>query len=76
MAKQYNNYSIDECVKTVAPLVARGATFYMKFTCAKCWSRQICDEPNQFFELATCERCGHTSDIKKDGCNYALGINV
>ena len=77
MTQVYRNYTIDECIETVGPLVLeRGATFYMKFTCAKCWSRQTCEEPNKFFEVARCERCGHFTDIKVTGCNYALSLPI
>lgn len=75
MTQAYRNYTIDECIDGVAPLVLyRGATFWMKFTCAKCWSRQTCEEPNKFFEIARCERCGHFTDIKITGCNYLLSM--
>jgi hypothetical protein len=76
-AQVFNNYTIDECLETVVPLIIeRGATFYMKFTCAKCWSRQTCEEPNKFFEIARCERCGHFTDIRTTGCNYALSLPI
>lgn len=77
MAEKFNNYTIDECLDKLMPYLERGAAnFWMKFTCANCWSRQTCEEPNKFFEIAKCGRCGHFTDIKKDGCNYLLHLKV
>lgn len=48
--------------------------FWQKFTCEKCWSRNLMDQPNVLFELGHCQHCGHFTDLKRDGCNYALQI--
>jgi transcription elongation factor Elf1 len=73
---EYNDYPIEECAATAAPYVARGATFFQKFTCARCGSRQTCDEPNKFFKTAACEACGHVTDIARQGCNYMLAFDI
>lgn len=70
----YNDYPIEECIKTVAPLVARGAVFHQKFTCDECGSRQTMETSNLFFKTGKCEACGAITDIAAKGCNYMLKI--
>lgn len=54
--------------------VAHGRDIYQKFTCAKCGSRQMIEEPNRLYERATCEECKYETNIKEKGCNYMLII--
>jgi hypothetical protein len=67
------NYPIEECLAKVESLMRLGGiTFHQKWTCQKCRLRQTMTEPNKFFEVGICEKCGHVSDITKTGCNYLL----
>jgi DNA-directed RNA polymerase subunit RPC12/RpoP len=61
-----------ECVRDAFPLMIKGAKIYQQFNCAKCGAKQTMDEANKFFETGRCEECGHITDIKHDGCNYAV----
>jgi len=67
---QFKNYPLQECVNAGVALMMKGWTIHQKFSCEACGSRQTIARPNMFYELGTCEACGHTSDIKKAGCNY------
>jgi len=49
-----------------------GHEIHQQFNCANCGAKQTMEEPNKFFALGTCERCGHETNIEKDGCNYML----
>jgi hypothetical protein len=69
---KYNDYPWDEIVKAVNQHIANGATIYQKFSCEKCGQRLTMDVPNILFYEGTCDRCGHTTDIRKRGCNYLL----
>lgn len=43
---------------------------YQKFTCQKCLSRQIIDEPNKFYTQGQCQECNHISELRVQGCGY------
>lgn len=32
------------------------------------------EEPNILYKAGTCDKCGHVTDIEKQGCNYMLHI--
>jgi hypothetical protein len=33
------------------------------------------ETPNKFFKQGTCDHCGRTTDIVKNGCNFLLIAN-
>jgi len=66
------DYPLQECAKAADRLVKAGATVYQKFTCQNCKARQTIDEPNRFYMSASCQECGHVTDITKSGCNYMV----
>ena len=68
----YNDYPIEECAATLEPLVAKGCTFYQKWTCEKCGERVTGNNPNALYTEGHHEECGHTTDLKRTGCNYML----
>jgi predicted nucleic acid-binding Zn ribbon protein len=45
---------------------------YQQFNCAACGTKQTMDQPNTLFTHGKCEECGAVSDLKRDGCNYAV----
>lgn len=79
MTKQFRNYTLAECdqkLQGYLPEILAGyMTFWQKFTCAKCFARIQVETPNTLFELGHCQECGHYTDLKKDGCNYAVLIS-
>ena len=48
-------------------ILANGATFHGKFTCAHCGARQRFEKPNILFTKGVCEECGETSELDKWG---------
>lgn len=68
----YNDYPIEECVKTADRLIAKGAKVFQKWTCAHCGARETMNEPNVFFKSGKCEDCGKLTNIEKRGCNYLV----
>jgi hypothetical protein len=70
----YKNYSLDECARGVAALKRQkpNATFFQKWTCAKCGDRVTGNTPDKLFTQGHHEDCGHITDITKTGCNYAV----
>lgn len=65
------DHPIEECKATATKKVTEGWTFYQKWTCEKCGSREVQKTPNVFFPFGEC-KCGHVTDIGARGCNYAL----
>lgn len=59
---------------TMKALVGKDARaiVYQQFNCAGCGAKQTMDDPNTLYESGTCEECGAVTDIKRDGCNYAV----
>jgi hypothetical protein len=49
-----------------------GGTFYLKFTCLHCGSRQTIEEPNSFYPSGRCEECNGVSDFKSPAINLGL----
>lgn len=71
-----SDYPFDEIVEAVERHAQNGFNCYQKFTCEKCGERLTMDIPNMLFERGTCDKCGHISDIRKNGCNYLLHAAV
>lgn len=61
-----------DAIKEANKMILQGYIIYQKFTCANCKARQVIDEPNRFYENATCEECKHETSIKTHGCNFML----
>ena len=70
MAPVYKNYPVVEILKAWERLIPQGWVLFQKFSCEKCMQRLEIDEPNKFYTVATCDKCGHFTDIAKTGCNY------
>ena len=76
----YKNFPLDECARGVAAIMRErpGSAFYQKWTCGKCGERVTGGTPNKLFtqghheEKADGSWCGHVTDIRKTGCNYAV----
>lgn len=71
-----NNYPFDEIAKAVEDQANKGNYCFQKFTCANCGQRLTMEEPNVLYTTGTCDKCGHLTNIKEDGCNYMLHIPV
>ena len=62
----------DEIIASAHEQLAKGHTVFQQFNCEKCGQKLTMDEPNKFHETGTCDRCGHLTDIKKNGMNFAV----
>ena len=54
----------------------QGFKVFQQFNCMYCGAKQTMEVPNTFYERGTCERCGSTTDIVKDGMNYMATIGI
>jgi hypothetical protein len=45
---------------------------FQQFVCAHCLTKQTMPDPNVLYTHGKCEECQHVTDIKKNGCNYAV----
>jgi hypothetical protein len=45
-----------------------------RFRDARPRKRVTSNKPNVFFQQATCDDCGHTTDPRITGCNYVVMI--
>jgi predicted RNA-binding Zn-ribbon protein involved in translation (DUF1610 family) len=70
--KRPEDFPFDEIAATMPKRIKAGYDFYQKFTCSACGQRLTMPEKNQLFEKGTCDKCGHITDIKAQGCNYLL----
>ena len=76
MATKYNDYPLSEIAEAVERLAGKGWECYQKFTCEKCGERLTMEPANTLYTSGKCDKCGHLTDIKKNGCNYlAVGRN-
>lgn len=69
-----NDHPFEEIVPAVEEQIKKGNSFYQKWTCAHCGSRQTMSNPNLLYEIGKCENCNLITDIKFQGCNYLLLI--
>ena len=76
--KTYKNFPLEECAYGVARLKEQNptATFFQKWTCEKCGDRVTGNEPDKLFTHGHHEECGHITDIRKTGCNWAAHFVV
>lgn len=69
---EVSDHPFDDIIKSVTEQIALGNLCYQKFTCAKCKNRLTIEEPNKFYTNGSCDKCGHITDIKAQGCNFML----
>lgn len=66
------DHPFDEVYRTALDVFDRGGSFYQKFTCGQCGSRQTMSTVNQFFTRGRCEECEYITDITLTGCNLLV----
>ena len=48
-----------------------GIDVHQRFICEACGNDTLgIEEPNTFYKYGQCDRCGHTTDLEKTGCNF------
>lgn len=67
-----SDHPFREVIAAVEEHIANGALCFQKFTCAGCGARLGIDEPNRFYTHASCDKCGHLTDLIERGCGYLL----
>lgn len=70
--KKAVDFPFDEVIQKANKSVCDGHAVFQKFTCENCSNRLTIEEPNRFYETATCDKCHHETNIKERGCNYVL----
>jgi hypothetical protein len=70
MTTKYTNYPLHEILTEADRLIGEGWMLFQKFSCDKCMARLTMDAPNTFWTEASCDKCGHVTNIMKTGCNY------
>jgi hypothetical protein len=69
MKIKYNDYPIEECIRTVnKDFIPKGIDVHQKWTCKHCGARQAMEEKNTFNRAGRCGECGKVTIITK--CNY------
>lgn len=66
------DFPLDEIAQAVQEHIDNGCLIFQKFTCAGCGQRLVIDIPNRLYTSGNCDKCGHVTDIQKQGCNYML----
>lgn len=65
-------YPFDDVLKQADEAIEKGGTAYQQFTCKGCSNKLTMDVPNTFYTSGQCDKCGHITDIKADGCNLMV----
>lgn len=57
-------------------LIAAGERVHMKYTCQKCRTRWMLEQPNVFPTYQRCDdrACNHLTNVEQQGCNYTRVI--
>lgn len=76
MTDERLDHPFDEVAADANRKIMEGHVIFQKFTCAGCRSRQTMPEPNKFWELGTCQECGHTTNIRERGCGILTMTGV
>jgi predicted RNA-binding Zn-ribbon protein involved in translation (DUF1610 family) len=72
MTSKKVDFPLDEVFARAQEVVDHGHRVHQKFTCAACGQRLTMEEPNKFWTKGTCDKCGHVTDIRADGCNFLV----
>jgi hypothetical protein len=67
-----NDHPFEVIAEAVKAHALAGRECFQKFTCAKCGQRLTMEDPNVLYTKGHCDKCGHMTDIKAQGCNYLL----
>ena len=73
---EIKDYPFTEIAEAIWKHAMDGNECFQKFTCANCGTRLTIDEPNVMYRTGHCDKCGHITDIEKQGCNYLLHAYV
>ena len=71
-----NLYPISECINEVHDKLKKHSNLkiYQQFLCSGCGTKQTMEQENTFYLKGSCEECGETTNIQKNGCNYIAVI--
>jgi hypothetical protein len=62
-----------EVLRDAEKYAAAGATVHQRFACEACGNDTLgIEEPNTFYTHGACDKCGHTTDLEKTGCNFLV----
>lgn len=63
-------HSFHEVARNAEAKTHEGWDVYQQFNCAGCGAKQTMPDKNVFYRSGRCEKCGHVTNIVKDGCNF------
>lgn len=63
----------EELEPKLLEVLATGGTFWGKFTCEDCGSRQTFEQKEKLFTSGICEECGHETQLSRWGFIALLG---
>jgi predicted RNA-binding Zn-ribbon protein involved in translation (DUF1610 family) len=66
----------DEVLATMEEQRRLGHDVYQQFLCANCGQKLMMEKPNDIHETGTCDKCGHLTNIKKDGMNFMVTMKI
>jgi hypothetical protein len=67
------DFPFDDVAASCDAMVKLGNFIQQKWTCEACNKRLYADNLNTFVEEGKCE-CGHVTNLRKRGCNFAMII--
>lgn len=69
---KYDDFPFEEICAAAEQKLKEGFEVYQKFSCGKCGQRLTMPENGKFHRTGSCDKCGHITNIEKQGCNYLL----
>jgi PHP family Zn ribbon phosphoesterase len=76
MRHKMNLHPWDEVLANMHEQRRLGHDVYQQFLCEKCGTKLMMEAPNDIHETGTCDRCGHLTDIKKNGMNFMVALKI
>ena len=72
--KTYEDKTYEELLPQMEEILEAGGTFWGKFSCQNCGSRQTFGQKNTLFTRGKCEECGNITHLDRWGLvvMYAL----
>jgi formylmethanofuran dehydrogenase subunit E len=71
-----NLHPWDVTIKKAKTFIDRGAKVQQQFNCEHCGVKQTMETPNLFYETGICQECTGTTDIRKNGMNFMIHLEI
>lgn len=72
------DFDFDEMLRQASAVLETGGVneIFQRYTCSNCGVRATCDIPNKFFEIGTCPQCHHETNLRENGCNFLVRLEL